>query len=472
MRRLAATLGAVALVASSPAEAQSTPSFGQAVSNSIQMAMYTQLGSSNQQVLGVLEQIQSWINGAGGCSGANWLCVAKALPLQFGSPFSIDGGDFGGGGASGSWDLCDFPWTFDASGNLLIPSQAEGAGPLNLGQQAYSIVGQTSTWAAAGDNYSSGTRNASSRLGLGSYHVHARNKLERNLPDPRHWYGIGFWSSGSGEGWRACSQAYYNEQGTLVGRSCIWSNVTGPSAALWGYTTGGNLNTGTPHKPCPMGSAGGADTYYYASGYGNWCVAYVKNDSLGAAGFQLSTVFPVPFSEYSTGIIPTRYTHIAGCRVSIDWIRQIAQGLLQKVGSPVTVDPEDVRTGGLDPSITDASQPAVLPPPQDDPTVPTPEPTPGATPTPTPTPSSPIYDPSVSNPDPQSPLVDWLPDIPSFSFSLPAAECPTYNISVPEFGWNLTLNSHCPLIEQNRAAIGAIMLLIWGATAAFIILRA
>jgi len=67
-----------------------------------------------------------------------------------------------------------------------------------------------------------------------------------------------------------------------------------------------------------------------------------------------------------------------------------------------------------------------------------------------------------------NPFFTWFPHLASLSF--PAGTCPTSTVTV--FDHQLTLDQHCQLIEDWRAAIGAVMLAVWTMAACVVLLRA
>lgn len=377
------------------------------------------------------------------------------------------GSGWAGGGATGTWnDECDFAIEFDAAGNLLIPALAAGSGPLMIG---------TDYWKHTS---SQGDRWSAHMLGGGSYQAHRFNIATRDTTtDKRYYYGIGFFKPGTSgtTGWRACSTAHYETNGTYRPSGCIWLPTTAGTA--WGIAGTGLTQAG--YRPCPEGGTASGDVYYYTAGGSGPCTAYVPM-SEGAPGvykgFALNAKFPVPFSEYSTGTLGSQYPHVGGCKVANGIIKRMAQLLIDKAGKPLTVTDEDVKNGPEgEPTIDDMSKETVLPPPSapgESTDAPGDGPVPEPTPTPTPT-NGPDYThvPVAAN-DPTAPDIDWWPDLPSVSLSLGNPQCPTYDMSVPQFGWVATLDSHCPLIESNRALIGTIMILMFSVGSILIVLRA
>ncbi len=68
------------------------------------------------------------------------------------------------------------------------------------------------------------------------------------------------------------------------------------------------------------------------------------------------------------------------------------------------------------------------------------------------------------------PLLNLMPDLRNFSVPSHSAECPKGSFDA--LGKTYTIDSHCQLIENNRAIIEAAMLLVWAIASIFIVLRA
>ncbi|EHK1332440.1 hypothetical protein KCI04_000512 [Salmonella enterica] len=69
-----------------------------------------------------------------------------------------------------------------------------------------------------------------------------------------------------------------------------------------------------------------------------------------------------------------------------------------------------------------------------------------------------------------TPIINLLPFTNEFNIGSRSASCPVVEFSV--FNHQYRIDSHCPLIEQNRSAIETIFLIIWGFVALRIILSA
>jgi hypothetical protein len=68
------------------------------------------------------------------------------------------------------------------------------------------------------------------------------------------------------------------------------------------------------------------------------------------------------------------------------------------------------------------------------------------------------------------PFLDLWPELRNADFSLGTGECPAVTLAV--FGAEQTMDSHCVLLEANRASIGLAMLLAWSILSLVIVLRA
>ena len=69
-----------------------------------------------------------------------------------------------------------------------------------------------------------------------------------------------------------------------------------------------------------------------------------------------------------------------------------------------------------------------------------------------------------------TPIINLLPFTNEFNIGSRSASCPVVEFSV--FNHQYRIDSHCPLIEQNRGAVETICLIIWGFVALRIILSA
>ncbi|OIQ75373.1 hypothetical protein GALL_429610 [mine drainage metagenome] len=73
------------------------------------------------------------------------------------------------------------------------------------------------------------------------------------------------------------------------------------------------------------------------------------------------------------------------------------------------------------------------------------------------------------------PLFNIMPGIKNFVVPSHQSACPTYTFHFALGSWwsqEVTMTSHCTLVENNRAAITAAMLVVWTLAALFIVLTA
>jgi hypothetical protein len=406
--------------------------------------------------------------GGTGAATATWaLLLADMLPQ--GTEYA--NGMSNGGGAGGSWDVgCLITWSLDAAGNLIIPSMpVVGSGPIVANASVWRN-GQVITGEAASTYYI-----ADSSIGQRTYQLHRKNLSLGN--DARNY--LGFWKqasdSGSSNSFEARGVAYRTATGALVNAGVFTTN-----ARQMDYIIGSS----TPErKPCPESEVSAEDIDFYAygplDGLSN-CLFYMKNtQAVHPSGYAINKKTTVPAAQIVN--FPTNVPYLNHCRLSDELIRRIAeyawQGAAAKPGydgAPVgEVLPEDVRHDGEAPDVEDLGGKPAQGLPTTPPTNPV-EPTDPVDPNnPTDPGEAPPYDPTVTNPELVAPEIDWWPDLPTVSLNVGTATCPIYNIDVPApFSWALVLDSHCPLIEDNRALISTIMLLMFSLGGILIVLRA
>lgn len=470
--RLAA-LALAAAVAATGATAQTAPptsSVNQAVSNTLSEAIKQQYSQMTvPEVNGAISAIKAananLFNSTCG-AGKTWLCMAIYLdvpkPLPIGK--SPRGGSFGGGGATGSWeaqDPCeDFDFRIDPSGKLVVPTiKLQGGGPLRYNRGS-TDPGTPSYWAQP----QPGTVYADNRDAAALWWYHDTNKTRPKAG----WIGAYKKETNQSTGavsYRGGSVAYYNGP-TLVDATTSLVTPSGPSL-------GGLSASNAGSRDCPESSStGGNFDFYWTAGY--TCTWYAPNYGLSRSGYMYADEASLPLSE-SLNWPKLAPDHLRACKLDPALIKALAEKLWQKAGgypgvpAPKSVCNDCVKTGGEDPHVEDLDGPPDLPEPTDNNPPPSPDPTP--TPTPTATPTESVGEPpSVA--DPVAPEIDWWPDLPTISLSFGNPECPTYDMSVPQFGWVATLDSHCPLIDANRAAIGVIMMLMFSVGSILIVLRA
>lgn len=368
-------------------------------------------------------------------------------------PYSISngGGSAGGGGAWGEWDFdanCRFALGLDAQGNLIIPSI-----PLPAGDPMVRSTTSTEFFYASGGG-GVATYKTKGRLPAVLFNLHHQN-IARG--EKRRWFGV---FALTATGVNSAMPAYFSDTGAVVGRATYSKGSDGPNAFNFTYA-----------NDCPAVGSNGGDFDFYVNDDTKGCIWYAPNPALGQGGYAVNPVTSIPFANAGT-----LQTTIAGhpflkCPLAKSFLANLTKKAIERanVTPAYEVTPDDVQTGGAPPLVEDLDDTDT---PEDTGTSTPPPPDP--TPTPTPTPSSgPDYDPTVSLGDPAAPEIDWWPDLPTISVDLGSPACPTYSLTL--LGWwdqPFVIDSHCPLIEQNRAAIGLIMTAMFAMMAFFIVLRA
>lgn len=401
-------------------------------------------------------------------SGMNsWLNWAMNNIPGFAQAFKGGGGSFGGTGASGSWtandELCaKVNLRYDASANIIIPTipLAPALGvPLIKGGPAH---GSGSLVEGA---YQSGTNQ-----GHALWWAH---KVNIAYGDKRDWRGV--WKITSSGG--ATPHPIYHMR-----NSSYWKTATQRNAVLQGQPTvvQGIWENSSRSEACPFGGqAGGNMSHhgYMQSSYPPVCVNYIPNYALGPTGYAYPEEVSITFAQVPEWLASSPYGKCAVAKAALAMIIQTAwQKASEQPGyngpAPQPVTPEDV-VAPEQPTGEDMADPPAMPTANGDPPAPLPD-DPAPTPTPTPTPTGgTTYDPSVNLGDPTAPEIDWWPDLPTIEVDLGSPSCPTYSLNL--VGWwdePFILDSHCPLIEQNRAAISVLMLAMFGMMSFFIVLRA
>lgn len=304
------------------------------------------------------------------------------------------------------------------------------------------------------------------------------------------WFGVVGYVNGT---LTYASVAYRTSTNVLVGR------VTGTGGATYAKysaaVSSGEAANGVEHKSCPETAGGGAFTFYgynaattdypngVIGGHVHSCTWYVPDFTLSGSGYAINDETTIAMSWSWPNLLPD---HLKDCPIDPALIRKLTNQLWKDAGDTTgyggaphqTVEDGDSRPG--DTTVGDLVEQA-----GDTTTWPDPDPE-TAEPTTTTPPGSTTVDlgpdPNVGAPtldDPPTGIMDpifaWLPDLPSITLDTNNSECPVWAVNMTEFfgpqgQW--LIESHCPLLETNRAAIGALMVALFGLGAAMIILRA
>lgn len=378
-------------------------------------------------------------------------------------------GYFGNGGADGDLETCEVPFRLDAEGNLIVPSMPlKGGGPMMPGTTAYYSFTQP------GNNQ--GMMADSSKAAI-LWQVHKGNIYARgNLYDSRAWYGV---LSRTSSSFTARSVAYLTNSGQLVPaanmvnafpQSVGWSGDG--SLPGWLYRSTGYTNA----KQCPQSMTGGEFDFYVEWHEAGWndpgpkdtvCVMYAPNKAISPSGYYLNPQTTVPAGNIS-GFPNNTWMKGSNCRLKGSLLTALFNVMLDNACPdcpPVTTPPDE-----LPPPVDDLGDPPPALPAEPTPPTPLPTstPTPGATSGPMdpgPVPSVPLVDVDGTLPG----LPTWFPDLPSFNMGENTV-CPVYSATVWET--QITVDTHCPLIEDNRATIAALMLVFFTVASLFIVLRA
>lgn len=400
------------------------------------------------------------------------------------------GGGYGGGGATGSWgelaeradQACDFPFRLDVDGNLIIPSV-----PLAPGAAVTQGPGKIMYWRSCNDWKSPCSINVTVDYVTQSdradsvelWALHNINKGRGS--DPRSWIGIWRIAGGAGGQYDGRSQAYY-----LDG---VKQNA---ATELWTPSTHGfyNAQVYPQQQDCPNTTVTGGTFHFYSYGSNNdkytGCLWYSPNPALSPSGYYYPAETTMP--KQHSGMFPRSLPdHIAACKINPELLRQLTDKIWHRASqrpgyngvpySPVTA--EDVKVdrhptfndlwNGNQPKITGTDTPT----PQAPDAPPSPAPSPGLDLGPDPG----IGAPTLEEPNTgiMDPIFDWLPDLPSITLGDHSSNCPTFALNLTEFGgpeWQWLMDDQCDIFEENRAAISALMVALWGMAAALIILRA
>lgn len=476
MRKAAALLAAVSLAFAAPAHAEPSSSFSQAISNTLYEYAKRQ-GATDQEAADFVSAASSKVSAIK--SGAkSWLEWIASLGWEW--PFDIfsgtRGGSFGGGGATGSWGppelapSCEqMNFELTPSGRPRVPTirlapgmQFQRAGDSTSGDQTYRRQ--------SGDSYHVARPLTASIL----WYYHRLN-LGRGT-DERNWWGV--WAIekvNNVSQWRVSRSTgdYFDMLGGFVS----YSNSEAVFASHSFQWIKRNLGSGAGTSVnCPEGEAVGGNVHFY--GYGSavnqitTCTMYYPNESLGVGGYAYPHKTPIAWDDVDQYLKSN--IEWSSCDVASDLLQRVADHIKNETPAPFDksdpVSEEDVRNGGTQPRGDDLTEnPTTLPTKNEESTAPPAAPTP--TPTPTVTPNPDEYDHVPANtPALTAPDVNWWPELPSVSVDLGSHECPTYSFDALDQTFELT--THCDLIEQNRAIISAIMLVLFTFGSVLIVLRA
>jgi hypothetical protein len=387
-----------------------------------------------------------------------WWDVLSALGYPQGG-FVGGGGDFGGGGSmSGSWEetgRCDdFTWERDLDGNMMVPAMPlRSPTPIRPSQPLFMVDGM--------DQAQTNSSLSSTKVALHLFNQlpSTSDKAKQAPLFVQNQYTV-----------VVSSPAYKQADGKII-HSVFRQVISAGNNYAWikddvGYGPGPDVNKGDGN--CIAGIAFGKFNQGYKS-----CI-------------NPPTTWDIP---KKTALLPTdssKYIaangQLGNCLVHPELMRWLAEALWKEAAkkpgysgpAPTRVEAEDVQTQGTDPTVSDLDKsPTALP-------SPAPTGTPITQPTPTPTstasPGPDMTDPGIQGPNPQSPTAESIVDaafdwgFPAIEFNIGTGTCPTYTADF--FGHTLTLDSHCPFIETNRALISAMMLIVFTFAAGVIVLRA
>lgn len=374
-----------------------------------------------------------------------------------------------GGGASGDMPQCAMSLSFDASGNLIIPAM-----PLTPGG-ALTRPGGPYWKHQFGTPYPEGYPHVlvSNPHAAALYWAHRRNPDRGS--DKRTWFGV----------WRDPSPSYSTSGSTTyisrwdysfrtVAHTSLTSGSLVPAASDGiNATYYGGLLSSAYQDACPMDPAIGGDFDFYLRGSSELnmkaCLHYAPNQAISASGYYYPEMTTVPAASIPQ--FPTQQSWLKDCELSVNVPLAMLNKLIEDACPPGWDCPAMVaeELDGDPPEVDEI--PIPIPELPEDPNNPeTGEPgEPEPEPYPTPTPTEGQEAPPVGLNEPAAmPYTAWLPSLPDISLSFPTT-CPTYSMEAFEETYELT--THCIFIEENRGAIGAIMIAIFLFGGVLIILR-
>ena len=431
------------------------------------------------------------------------------LSLFFGYPKTCEPGNLTplctqwmGGGVTGSWDPdCQkLKMRFDAAGFPMLPSIPLAPGtPLNptLTPATWRVYTSTSSSVLGASAY----ERASTADAAVLRSLHRWNSALSTYQDQRDWESVMKIENGYYTTVRA---AFFNDAGVLQQRRVRGTSTESsrtPDSSLFSHWNYYSSTRNPRSKDCPPANMGATDVHFYSGTSANTdlsdshrqqdlCTIYIPNYSLSKSGYAYPDYVSVGMTEAELTSYINSNPLFKSCPLSPEFLRKLADAVWKaetlKAGytgpayQPITID--DVRTGGQSPRGEDLlgkTPKSTDPAPVSTPEPPKPEagtPPPMYTPPSTPSTSGTLPDftsPGVTGPDitaPEFSMPDWFPGLSALSIPLGSGECPTYQFDAFEVTY--TLDSHCPLIEMNRAAISAIMLVCFAIGAALVVMRA
>lgn len=400
-----------------------------------------------------------------------------------------------------SRDCGSFAYRLGLTGGLIIPSYDLAVGmPLKFGgSYQYAQV------AVYGPNSSSPNAPIFPRAAATTSEATVRRviHLQNSKRSREHWVGILGPGGTSGSCIDTATVATANSTVYEQRHCTTWADHE---------RTGVGLEADSPdpqyrHTECPAGDYGSSEFHFYGetpySDHYHNCTWYAPRPDLTQTpdGYFINpevTMF-TGSATFTEKLRQLKRLDLLSCPINPDLVRQIVNHTMRKATESATPDKpvppfepvkiEDVDTDGA--IVSDLEAPAQLPGTPPDLTQPSKTPAPPvvgrdpANPTPAPSnlSSDPVFnDPGTSAPEltmPTNifdPIVNWLPDLPSITLPTQGSQCPTWAVNLtsvynsPDWVW--LLDGHCTLLEDQRSAIGALMIAMFGFGAALIILRA
>lgn len=449
-------------------------SIAQAITNSVE-ANFTRRQIEEFKRVSTLEKIRAYLNQPANKLDS-WIRVGQALGITGGIQLAPPGmkdssyckanpgtslcigggaGDYGGGGSHvvGSWGGCDaVDYNMDAEGNLILPAMTlPDPVPYAFGRSMY--LAESTSWTQTATPWSA------IKVGLHLYNGTMNDSRQKVAPMYASQYCSGALCSYTVVASRA---AYWN--GTTRVSAFYRSSTTNINASAWQTNLTAYGSPPPPDYVCEDGIGMGQ--------YNQVWKACIRPPSAWDIP-QKGVLAPSALKAWAQG------SDQSFCPISDELIRQLADLAYKKACADGTceapyspIEKEDVRNGGQKPTIRDTANVETLP--NKNAAADTPTTTP--TPTPTPTTGPDYTDPGTTAPTTTSPeassiidaAFDW--DFPSVEINIPTGTCPIYTADF--FGHALTLDSHCPFIDTNRAIISAMMILMFTIASAFIVLRA